>query len=496
MTETEEYLQKELSDEEKDELKDEYKDEEDEDYTKKVQMSYTQTMHSEGKERASTTTYYSTEFDDEGKAKTKELGTFETTYYTPKEYDGMGVVDGWKRSEGGTLYAGALSESAKKSIADAENGVIKIQQQIGELSKDEKSKKENTAEINRLKSDLKKAEQNLKDEKDAYAIATFDKDGEWKAGKGDYKNIEEYVDAAKDDEDKESRELFRKNFIDDYIQQPFSPGNKLSTMGFLQSLGVTLHAFNEYQGISKLTGLLWDYVSEEKVAERLAQLQEDFCVLGGLKQCFTSVLCDVFQSGGKYFETGSDNYILAEESKEGYHEFVASINGEVSDKISFKGMSRTQLIELFGESTYVDGEKIDLTDATIDTSKLPFEMWLYNVQLAVNNPKDSAIHVNIEFRGPNRRARWFNTWRTVEKGLSVDKKIIKYSSSEYTQVCILFKEAIARKQAGVTQGSLWINEFCTPLEGAGAATSIEGRYNAAQALEDQETTTGVDGAGV
>ena len=482
---TEEYLQRKLSDAEKEKWGADQRDKENDDWTKQMQTSRLSVELYKGKMIKRENTYYHYEVDEKSKRViSSKLGSFEINYFEIKEEvkDGK-TVKTLKSKEGGVL---------KDS-----NGDIKIwfDKDLNPYLDENLGNKLKDWDVEKLMDEI-----GIKGEK--------------------------------------KRKIFRNKFIDDYTASTASIANKISTMGFWRFMGTAVHAFNEYKGIATLSALGLsalgiEWFNEEKIAKRKKQLQEDFCVIGGLKECVSSMICD------GYFKTKSKNYIVAAQGPEGIPVMAASIVAERSDKISFKGETRENLVNLFGEYTYINGEKVDFTDPSLDLKNLNIDMWLYHAQFRINNPLDKDLHVNILFTGPDRSAKWFSDWRKVPKGESANKNILKYSTTNYTQVCLLFKEDIKEQQRGwvgedwgglglgvgavlltlfpemagagvglslLTAGGVSIplfafyseNEegifsdyphvksvFCSPIKGAGPPTSIRGHEDAADALLDQ-----------
>jgi hypothetical protein len=289
-------------------------------------------------------------------------------------------------------------------------------------------------------------------------------------------DLSEWINKASTPEEKERREKFRKAEIDKVMAGPFAISTKLSTMGFWRALGTYVHAFNAYKGIASLTGLIWDWMSDEEVAKRKKALQDKFCVIGSTSECLTSIMCN------EYFPSKPKNYMLVTNWNKEIPLIPASIVGERSDEINFKGETRENLIEWLGNRIFLDGEFINLTDPSIDTRSLPITVWLYNVQLSVKNQLDKDIYLNVEFRGPQRNAKWYSEWRVVEKGETRSKKILRYSTTEYDKVCFIFKEGISKYEPGGKYSYLFailndkkfpVYEFCSPLAGAGDPSTLK-----------------------
>ncbi len=312
---------------------------------------------------------------------------------------------------------------------------------------------------------------------------------------------------------KKMLEKAKQKMITIYLTLPVSVGKKISAMGTWRFLGVLTHSFNQYKGFAYLSALIFDSDYLQEAAKRKQEIQDKFCVIGGLKECWTSHICEGFIS------SSPSNYMLTKGPDTAAPMGAALLVGERSDSIEFKGLTRQELVDLFGEQTFIDGVKVDFTDPKLDIKKMEvITMWLYNAQMRVNNPLDRDLHVNVEFRGPERRARWFSDWKYLKPGQGATRHFIKYSTTDYNQICLVFKEKIdefvqdyedlwARTILGgigsITGGLLpaamqWTDadfpgaksEYCVPFAGAGPASTMDSRNLAANNLQSEDAEDG------
>ncbi len=352
-------------------------------------------------------------------------------------------------------------------------------------------------------------------------FADFNKDGETSETSPFYQyggDIDKWVNEPRISEDeKNKRKDFRQNYLDEVSASQIPWGYKLRIMDVWRIAGSFVHAFNAYKGLAKLGALIFDPDDLARVQKRKQEIQEQFCVIGGLAQCVTSLICE-----GWTLKPDADNFVLTKGPDNGVPTGTALIVGERSNPIQFKTTDRQELIDLLGDYAYINGVKVDF--ATADLSKLgTLTMWLYSANLRVNNPLNKDLHVNIEFRGPEKKGRWYSDWRKVKKGEGVTKSFIKYSTTDYNQICIIFKEnieefltstyetlwlktvasgawmltGIATGGAGIAVGPglpgimHWTDtiplkdyksEYCSYFVGAGKASSMDGNKPAANAL--------------
>ena len=170
---------------------------------------------------------------------------------------------------------------------------------------------------------------------------------------------------------------------------------------------------------------------------------------------------------------------------------VMTVVGERSNPITFKGLPRQDFIDIFGNSTYIQGRQFDFTnDADYNTAKtLPLTMWLYRFQYFVSNPLQERINYNIHLTG-ERTAPWFPDWQPLEAGETKTDIKLKYSLTRYDNVCVVLDRDIPRFTGSRT------SVVCSPLVPYnGPATTIAGAGGAAQG-QSQPPAPGAEGGNV
>ena len=106
----------------------------------------------------------------------------------------------------------------------------------------------------------------------------------------------------------------------------------------------------------------------------------------------------------------------------------------------------------------------------------------------VKKQKQKEIKYNIQFRGEDRIANWFSESQLLKNGERINKQIPKYSTTDYDEVCIIFDGRGIKTAEDIWHDDLFyvdtiidnrIKEFCSNLEPAGPASTIETRPQAA-----------------
>jgi hypothetical protein len=251
----------------------------------------------------------------------------------------------------------------------------------------------------------------------------------------------------------------------------------LQTLTWYQSTGRFIRAYYEYAGLRQLTSLLWPSYDQE-VQERKAKIQQEFCLAAGITNCAVSKIC------GKIYPIEADN-VLAGRGPGGKYVTSAVLNAERSIPIEVEGMTRQQLIDLFGNFTVIKGVLINLTDPSFDPRVLgKLKMRLYHIQYAVtNNAEDQEdLGYNIVFRKvdeqlnssygtPIDQARWWTDKQpTVSYLATARDDLYKFSATEYNSVCLTFSEDLP---SGDAARSDLVDELCVPIvEYAGPPTEV------------------------
>jgi len=261
-------------------------------------------------------------------------------------------------------------------------------------------------------------------------------------------------------------------------------GSAVETYTFWQNAGTFIRAYNEYAGLRQLTAMIWPNYDAE-VQARKERIQQQFCLAAGITNCVTSAIC------GSIYDISSDN-VLAGRGPGGTYVSSAALNAERSLPIEVEGMTRQQLIDLFGNSTVIKGVWINLTDPKFDPKILGrMKLRLYHVQFSVTNnvEGDKDLHYNIVFKKvpqglnssygiPVAQARW---WSADQNATHLETKrddIYKFSGTEYSDVCLTFDPSLPSGHAAL---SSLVDKLCVPFaEYAGGASDYLANPQAGQ----------------
>ncbi len=251
----------------------------------------------------------------------------------------------------------------------------------------------------------------------------------------------------------------------------------VETLAWYQTTGRFIRAYYEYAGLRQLSSLLWPSYDAE-VQDRKAKIQQQFCLAAGITNCVISTIC------GEIYPIDSDN-VLAGRGPGGKYVTSAVINAEKSIPIEVEGMTRQQLIDIFGNSTVIKGVLINLTNPAFDPRVLGrLKLRLYHIQYAVtNNAEDQEdMAYNIEFRNVDERlnssygapigqARWWtDKTPTVSYLATARDDLYKFSATGYNSVCLTFGKDLP---SGHALYSSMVDELCVPIvEYAGPPTEI------------------------
>jgi hypothetical protein len=261
-------------------------------------------------------------------------------------------------------------------------------------------------------------------------------------------------------------------------------GSAVETYTFWQNAGNFIRAYNEYAGLRQITSIFWPNYDAE-VQARKERIQQQFCLAAGITNCVTSTIC------GSIYDISSDN-VLAGRGPGGTYVSSAALNAERSLPIEVEGMTRQQLIDLFGNATVIKGVWINLTDPKFDPKILGrMKLRLYHVQFSVTNnvEGDKDLHYNIVFKKvpqglnssygiPVAQARW---WSADQNATHLETKrddIYKFSGTEYSDVCLTFDPSLPSGHAAL---SSLVDKLCVPFaEYAGGASDYLANPQAGQ----------------
>lgn len=275
-------------------------------------------------------------------------------------------------------------------------------------------------------------------------------------------------------------------------------GDAVKTLTFWQNAGTFIRAYYEFAGLRQLTSMIWPGYDAE-VQARKERIQQQFCLAAGITNCVTSTIC------GTIYDISSDN-VLAGRGPGGQYVSSAALNAERSLPIEVEGMTRQQLIDLFGNATVIKGVWINLTDPKFDPKILGrMKLRLYHVQFSVTNniEGDKDLHYNIVFKKvpqglnssygiPVAQARWWSADQNATRLETKRDDIYKFSGTEYSDVCLTFDPSLPSGHAAL---SSFVDKLCVPFaEYAGGATDYLANPQAGQETPEATSTTSTPGA--
>lgn len=346
---------------------------------------------------------------------------------------------------------------------------------------------------------------------DAKPIYTIDKDGKETFEQTEYDKLN---DAQKKEVD---RQQDRAQV--DYVNSGAAGWSAFSLLSAGRLVGRAMRAFDEYSGLRAYSAIgLGDY--EEDVQKRKQKIIQEFCLASGITNCAVSAICSAISP------IKADN-VLSGRGPGGRFVSSALLNAERSLPIELTGLSRQQLIDLFGNSTTIGGRYIDLTDPNFKPETLGLiKLRLYHVQYSITNNgqcrgpshgwtasdcEQKDMTYNLEFKivgnrqqkGPNifgqnitippsygvaiREAKWWTTKPPKLEYQKTDRKdIYKWSATDWTDICLTFDPGLPSGGAG-SPGLT--NKLCVPfVEYTGGPQDIE--QGESQESEDEEIETG------
>ncbi|MEM3154318.1 MAG: hypothetical protein QW165_01990 [Candidatus Woesearchaeota archaeon] len=243
-----------------------------------------------------------------------------------------------------------------------------------------------------------------------------------------------------------------------------------------QKVGRVIRAYYEYAGLRQLTSLFWPKY-EKEVQERKNRIQQQFCLAAGITNCAVSTIC------GNIYKISADN-VLAGRGPGGRFVSSASLNAERSQAIEVEGMTRQQMLDLFGNYTVIKGVLINLTNPAFDPRVLgKIKLRLYHVQYSVTNNAENEkdLNYNLIFRRvgealnssygtPIAQARWWKNDQSIKYLETARDDIYKFSATEYNAVCLTFDP---RLPSGHAAHSSMVGQLCVPfVEYTGPPTEI------------------------
>ncbi len=324
----------------------------------------------------------------------------------------------------------------------------------------------------------------VKDDK-GNIIYTIDKDGESK-----------YADESKLTKEQEANiDRANVNFVN---AGGAGFGDACALLGTARCAGRFLRAFNEYSGLRQYSSIgLDDY--DAQVRARKAEIQQEFCIAMGITQCLASKICEQRHE----LEAGN---VVGGRGPGGQYVTSASLNAERTPPIEIEGMTRQQLVDLFGNATVIAGRLVNLTDPAFKPETLGrLKLRLYHVQYSVtNNLEEDALTYNLAFiRVPDQanssygkaavEAKWFPgpKYPTLAKGDTAGDHIYKFSATEYSDICLTFNPGLpsGSPSGGFAGGDIdTANRLCVPF--SESTTATEGAAPPGAAAPPAEAPTG------
>lgn len=294
------------------------------------------------------------------------------------------------------------------------------------------------------------------------------------------------ADAAKNEKDTPEQKKLKEQASASEATKASSFWSTLKLMGTARVLGRFMKAYDTYSGLRQYSAIgLGNY--DAQVQRNKAKIQQDFCLATGTVNCFTSAIC------GSVPDFQSDN-ILVGRGPSGQYVSSGVINAERSIPIELEGMTRQQLIDLFGNTTVISGRLINLTDPLFDPKILgKMKVYLYHVQYSITNNQVGELYgagkkltYNLRFKKaqpgstssygtPVKDSKWYPADKELEYGQTGTdgNQIWKFSATEYTDACLEFEPGLPSGGAGSFSNAKVVNKLCTPFaEYAGGPTEI------------------------
>ncbi len=306
-------------------------------------------------------------------------------------------------------------------------------------------------------------------------VYTIDANGNTNLDKDAYNNLSELDKKAVD------KERDKANVA--YVNSGAAGWKAFSILGTARVMGRFMRAYDEYAGLRQYSAIGLDSY-EAQVKERKMRIQQEFCLASGITNCIVSSIC------GKIAPIKSDN-VVAGRGPGGQFVTSAVLNAERSLAIEIEGMTRQQLIDMFGNQTIIAGRLINLTDPKFDPKVLgKMKLRMYHVQYQITNNVKSGkdMDYNIEFKrgaqasnstyGPAvKQAKWYSPDQNLEFQKSVKDDLYKFSATEYNVACLTFEPGLPSGPPGGQIPSIGsvrvVRSLCVTIqEYAGGPTEI------------------------
>jgi len=261
-------------------------------------------------------------------------------------------------------------------------------------------------------------------------------------------------------------------------------GEAYDTFTLSQNLGRLIGGYDEYgKGLNQLTNLIWPEWGDA-VQQRREQIMQDFALAAGIKAASVSAICGAIAD----FVPSEVPGVLLSRGPRGELTSNARIQAYKTPAISFKGISRDQFKRLFGNVTYINGEKYDINEFGFDDKlkKLErFDLYLYRIQYSLTNnlkpdvaygssqPESPTLHYNIRFEGA-RNANWYGRDQMLNHTKTITDHKEKYSANNYDKVCLTFDPKLPADY-GIDS---WVERDTTPelcttfIDESGPPTSV------------------------
>lgn len=265
-----------------------------------------------------------------------------------------------------------------------------------------------------------------------------------------------------------------------------------SALTFGQNIGRVFRAYRTFSGLTQLSSLIWPRRAERLQALR-DTISQEFCVAAGIQNCVRSAIC------GSIVDINAGN-VLVGRGPGGQYVSSASLNAERSLPLEVAGLTRQQLIDLFGNTTIIGGRRINLTDPKFDPKNLgAMKIRMYHVQYGITNNLQRVLHWNMEFAispanvntsygEPITSRNWFSEDMSMNVSETVTDNKYKLSATEYTDVCLKFSPPLPSGHALIASMA---DKLCVPItEYQGGPTTFEAKQSAEGAAQEAPSEGG------
>jgi len=258
---------------------------------------------------------------------------------------------------------------------------------------------------------------------------------------------------------------------------------KALTIG--QNIGRIYRGYTTFQGLTQVSALIWPD-RQERIQKLRQEVQEKFCLAAGIQNCLVSTIC------GSISDFDADN-ILVGRGPGGELVSSAVLNAERSVPIEVAGLTRQQLIDLFGNATVIAGRRVNITDPKFDPKSLgQLKIRLYHVQYGITNNLNGGLKYNLYFNigaqntnssygTPVIARNWFPEDKVLSPGEEASDNKYKFSATVYDGVCLTFSPPLPSGHAAIASTA---DKLCVPFtEYQGGATTYETQQAADAAAE-------------